>query len=220
MSDGMTHEVATQPPATEQVQQPRSRRVPLRALLEPLLALVAFAAAGAGAGVLWEHLWEPTRGVVVDGTWYAGTRVDGDFVVSDFPALTGYFDATATFVLIGVAAGLVLGVLCGLLVRRSELVMFAAVAAGSVLACFIAYRLGVALGPVDPTVLEASADNGTVLPDRLSLAAGSPFLGWSFGALLGIGGTYFLTSGASEVRRREQHDPRWLSRSDVGSHSS
>ena len=178
-------------------------------VLEPLVVLVAFAAAGAGAGWLWERWWTPTRGVVVDGTWVAGFRPDGDAFVFDFPSLEGFFAGTAQYVVLGLAGGVVLGVLCGLLGQRSELVMLFAVVVGSALAGLVAYRLGTALGPVDPTTIEGSLADGTVLPANLSVPGASPFVAWPLGALLGLGAVYLFTSAASQAQ--QQHDAtRWM----------
>lgn len=203
MSDRMTSDVL-----------PRRRmRVGIgRQLLEPLLVLLAFALAGAGAGWLWERWWTPTSGVVVDGTWIPGYRAVGDSFVFDFPSLEGFFDATAQFVVIGVVVGLVLSVLCALLGKRSEIVMLVAVAGGAVLASLIAYRLGIHLGPVDPTSLETAATTGTALPADLSIEGVSPFVAWPLGALLGLSVTYLLTAATAESQRRESEDPRWMGR--------
>ncbi len=206
MSDGMTPG-ATAPPDAGPT---RSRL--LGQLLEPLVVLAVFAAAGAAAGWLWERWWTPTAGVVIDGTWIPGYRPQGDVFVFDFPSLEGFFDATAQYVVIGVAAGLVLGVAVSLLGRRSELVMLVAVVLGSALASLIAYRLGTHLGPVDPTTLEASAPDGTALPAALAVPGRSPFVAWPLGALIGLGLTYLFTSATAESARRESEDPRWLER--------
>ncbi|CAN5448396.1 hypothetical protein BH11ACT8_BH11ACT8_25530 [soil metagenome] len=218
MSDGMTQDVVPPPsPTTTTGAADSGRRLPSRRqIAEPVLVLVAFAAAGLGGGWLWEQLWTPTKGGVVDGTWYSGTRVEGDFLVGDYPGLRHYFDATASFVFIGIVAGLVLAVVAALLTRRSELVMLVAVAAGSALACWLAYRLGTHLGPPDPAIAAKTADNGTLLDTNLSLKGKSPFVGWSLGALLGLVLTFFLTTGVAEVRRREVDDSRWLSRNQTG----
>lgn len=164
-------------------------------LLEPLVVVALFAGAGAAAGWLWERWWNPIGGVVVDGTWVAGYRPVGDTFVFDFPSLKGFFDSTAEYVVIGVVAGLVLGVLCSLLGRRSEIVMLAAVVIGAALAGFVAYRLGTHLGPVDPATLEADAADGTALPSSLTISGASPFVAWPLGALLGLALTYLLTVG-------------------------
>lgn len=181
-------------------------------VLEPLLVLLAFAGAGAGAGWLWERWWTPTLGVVVDGTWVPGYRMEGDQFVFDFPSLEGIFDGTAQYVVLGLAGGLVLGVLFALLGRRSEIVMLVAVLGGSLLAGFIAYRLGTHLGPIDPTMLEAGAEDATVLPAALTIEGSSPFIAWPLGALVGLCVTYLLTSGSTEPKARGSDDPRWLER--------
>ncbi|CAN5321135.1 hypothetical protein BH09ACT12_BH09ACT12_03330 [soil metagenome] len=181
-------------------------------VVEALLVLAVFAAAGLGAGWLWERWWTPTNGVVLDGTWVPGYRPEGDLFVFDFPSLAGFFDGTAEYVVLGVGAGLVLGVLCSLLGRRSELVMLGAIVGGSVLASLIAYRFGTHLGPVDPTSLAAAADDGTSLSANLAIKGASPFVAWPLGALLGLCLTYLLTAASSEARRRESDDPRWMER--------
>lgn len=181
-------------------------------VLEPLLVLLVFAVAGVGAGWVWERWWTPTIGVVIEGTWVPGYRMQGEQFVFDFPSLEGFFDATAQYVVLGVGAGLLLGVLCALLGRRSEIVMLGAVLGGSVLAGYIAYRLGVHLGPVDPTLLETRVDDATVLPAALDLEGASPFVAWPLGALVGLCVTYLLTSASATSHRRETEDPRWLER--------
>jgi hypothetical protein len=205
IAHGRATGVASSTPSTG-----RSR--PLGQVLEPLLVLTAFAGAGAFVGWIWERWWTPTVGVVVDGTWVPGYRAEGDLFVFDFPSLEGFFDGTAMYVVLGVAAGVLLGVLCSLLGRRSELVMLVAVTAGSALASLVAYRLGTHLGPVDPTTLEADAATGTVLPAALSIKGASPFVAWPLGSLLGLCVTYLLTAVTAESRRRESDDPRWLER--------
>lgn len=189
-----------------------TRRGPVRQVLEVVGVLVSFAAAGLGAGWLWEHWWTPTTGLVIGGSWNSGVRGDATYLANDMPTQAHYFDAVATFVLIGLVAGLVLGVGWALLGRCSELVMLAAVVVGSALACLIAYRLGVHLGPPDPAPLAKAADDYTILPADLSLPGKSPFVGWTLGALIGLCATYFVTSGVAESTRREDENPDWLSR--------
>jgi hypothetical protein len=193
------------------------RRGVLPQVLEPLLVVLVFAAAGAGGGWLWERWWTPIRGVVVDGTWIAGYRAEGDAFVFDFPSLEGFFAGTAQYVVIGLVAGAVLGAACALLGRRSELVMLLAVVVGSAVAGLVAYRLGTALGPVDPTTLEAARPDGTILPSELSVPGASPFVAWPLGALLGLAAVYLLTTAGSATGQavgRQQERERWLPRSD------
>ena len=188
-----------------------SSRAVLRTLVEVVVVLGAFAAVGLGAGWLWQQLWTPTPGAVVDGQWYGGVAIEGDTASFNFESLQRDFSAIGIYVVIGFVAALVLGVLASFLGRRRELVLLLAVTAGSVLAAFLAYRLGVHLGPPDPQVAAAAADDGTRLPGELTLPGTSPFLAWPVGALAGLGLTYLLTSGASEARRRDdEQDPSWL----------
>lgn len=181
-------------------------------VLEPLVVLTLFAAAGAGAGWLWERWWAPIGGVVVDGTWNPGYRQVGDGFVFDFPSLQGIFDGTAQYVVIGVGAGLVLGVLCSRLGRRSEIVMLLAVMGGCALASLISYRLGTHLGPADPAGLQAAAPDGTALPSSLSIQGASPFVAWPLGALIGLSLTYLLTAAKGEPPPSGDDDTRWVDR--------
>ena len=169
---------------------------------ELLLVLAVFAAAGALAGWLWERWWSPITGVVVDGTWVAGYRPEGDGFVFDFPSLENFFDGTAQYVVIGVLGGLALGVVFSLLGRGSELVMLLAVVLGSALAGYVAYRLGTHLGPPDPTTLEATAADGTTLPGDLTIEGASPFVAWPLGALIGLSVTYLLTTSRASTAPR------------------
>ena len=189
----------------------RSRGL-LGQVVEPIVVLAVFAAAGALAGWLWERWWTPISGVVVDGTWVAGYRQVGESFVFDFPSLEGFFAGTAQYVVIGVVGGLVLGVISSLLGRHSEIVMLVAVALGSAVAGLVAYQLGTHLGPVDPTSLEAAAADGTQLPANLSIQGASPFVAWPLGALLGLSITYLLTTARAESRAPGSDDPRWEER--------
>ncbi len=176
------------------------------------MVLLVFVGAGAGAGWLWERWWTPTLGVVIEGTWVPGYRSEGDGFVFDFPSLENFFNGTAQYVVIGLGAGLVLGVLAASLGRRSEIVMLLTVLTGSVVAGLIAYRFGTHLGPIDPATLEGTVEEATVLPAALTIEGASPFVAWPLGALVGLCVTYLLTSATAESARRESDDSRWLGR--------
>lgn len=180
------------------------------AAVEALVALVVFAAVGAGAGWLWYRLWDPPIGTVLDGTWG----------YDNFDELGSVFSATGLYVVIGLLGGLLLGVLTALLCRRSELVTLLAVAVGGAVAGYLCYRVGLSLSPPDPTTLAAGLPDGESLPDDLTMPGRSPFVAWPLGALLGLTIVYFLTTGVSagvgEARRRDADDPRWLRRNQNG----
>jgi hypothetical protein len=198
---------ATLDPATGRADRPADRaRLAWRGLvLENLAVLAAFAVVGLVAGWLWERWATPPTGAVVDGSWNLGRRVDGDYLVGDTDSLGHAFEVVGTFVLVGAAAGLVLGVLVALLCRRSELVTLVVVAASSVLAVFLCYRVGLALGPSDPGVAASGSADGTMLSGDLAIDQLSPFVGLPLAALVGLTVTYLFTTGVSagvtEARR-------------------
>jgi len=140
------------------------------------LVLAAFALAGAVAGFVWERVWTPATGVVLDHEW----RPDGAL------ALQQQFSGTGWYVVVGTAAGLLLGLVATLLVDRVPLLTLVAVLAGSALAAWLMLRVGVALGPEDPRDLAASASDGTRLPARLEVSGWSPFIAFPVGALIGL----------------------------------
>lgn len=144
-------------------------------LRQVLLVLVCFAVAGALAGILWEWLWTPSTGVVLDGEFV----LDGDGLRNDF-------SGTALYVIVAAVTGLLLGVLVALLSQRHELVTLAAVVAGSALAGWLMLRTGIALGPPDPGPLARDAEDLTPLLNELAVAGRSPFVAFPAGALLGL----------------------------------
>ncbi|QCW50433.1 hypothetical protein FE634_08500 [Nocardioides dongxiaopingii] len=169
--------------------------VPWRGIaVEGALVLAVFALAGAVVGWLWERWVTPPEGVVFEGRWRLGYRIEGDFFVGDFDSLGHGFGVIGTFVVLGLVGGLVVGTAAALLCRRSELATLAFVAVGAVLAGVVSYRLGLALGPPDPGSAAASAADGTMLTGSLGIDGPSPFVAWPLAALVGLTFTYFLTS--------------------------
>lgn len=144
-------------------------------LLRLALLLAVFAAGGAVAGVVWEWLWTPPVGEVAGGRW-----------LRDAEGLREDVSGTALYIVVAVVAGLLLGVLAGLLSEDSELVTLVAVVLGSVLAGWLMLEVGQALGPTDPQVLAADADRGTRLPGRLEVSGRSPYVAFPAGALIGL----------------------------------
>jgi hypothetical protein len=153
-------------------------------------AIVAvLAAGGAAAGVVWEGLWDAPTGVVFQGAWYP----DPDAV----------FSGTALYVAVGVPAGFVLGALAALVPLR-ETVTLAAVLIGSLLAGWLMYAVGHALGPgADPRALAASAPDLTRVPADLVLAgraeSAAPYrstavVAFPVGALAGLALVYLSGS--------------------------
>ncbi|GAA4758802.1 hypothetical protein GCM10023350_50880 [Nocardioides endophyticus] len=140
------------------------------------LVVAALAAVGALAGVVWQWLWTPTIGVVVDHHWSAGDAI----------GLQHEFSGTGWYVIVALVAGLVAGIAVALLADRVPLLTLAAVVVGSGLAAWLMLVVGTALGPPDPDVAARTADDGTRLPMQLSVTGYSPWGALPSGALLGL----------------------------------
>lgn len=162
MSEQLTHEPDTRPGWVPAIRQ-------------AAIAVVAFAVAGAVAGVVWEWLWTPPVGVVVDHKWLMGLA-----------GLRAEFSATGVYVVVASVAGLLTAVLCALFLDRAELVTLVAVVVGAVLAGWVMVQVGQALGPADPRELAETARDGTRLPSDLRIVGKSPYVAFPAGATLGL----------------------------------
>jgi hypothetical protein len=167
-----------------------------RAVLDFIVVVVAFAAAGSFCGLVWESLWPSPEGIVFEHQWY----LQPDSLPLDF-------SATGLYVVVAVAAGLVLAAVIGLVVERDELVTTVAVLVGSALAAWLMYAVGHRLGPADPRPLALKAADYDPLPSDLrieahgaTMAIGSlhvtlptaPFLAFPLGAVVGLALIYFV----------------------------
>ena len=145
------------------------------AIAQAGIALVICTVGGALAGVVWQWLWTPSTGVVVDHKWLLGLT-----------GLQSEFTATGLYVLVASVAGLLVGSLCGLFLDRAELVTLVAVLVGAALAGWVMVQVGQALGPPDPRELAETARNGTRLPSDLRIVGTSPYVAFPAGATLGL----------------------------------
>jgi len=161
----------------------------LPALGRLLLVVTVFAVAGVLAGVLWEWIWTPTDGVVIDHE----LLLDGDGLRSDF-------SGTALYVMVAAFTGLLVSVVVCVLSDRYELVTLLGIALGSVLAAWLMLRVGHALGPPDPAPLARAAEDYTRIPDELHVAGTSPYTAFPGGAMVGL---IVVFIGLS---RRSRHD--------------
>ncbi len=146
-----------------------------RVLRQALLVLAVTLVVGAFAGVVWEWVWTPPVGVVAHHHW-----------VQDEVGLRGDFSGTGLYVVVAAGAGLLAGLVAAVLARGHEVVTLAALFVGSLLAGWLMYRVGVALGPPDPDVLARSTPSLTRLPGVLTVSGASPFLCLPAGALVGL----------------------------------
>ncbi|WP_210443434.1 hypothetical protein [Nocardioides sp. SYSU D00065] len=137
------------------------------------VVLAAYLVAGAGAGVLWERLWEPPAGLTYQGRWFlepAGPDVS--------------FASIALFVVIAFPLGLGLALAAGTR-RGDELATVVAVLLAAVVAAVVMYAVGRALGPGDPQALAAGEPDYTPISGELGLTAPDPErVGWHSTALL------------------------------------
>ena len=137
--------------------------------------LVVFAAAGVVAGLVWEWIWTPPSGVVIEHEYL----LDGD-------GLRATFSGTALYVLVGAVAGLLVGVGIAVLTEGAELVTLAAVAVGSALAGWLMLLVGTSVDPPDPGPVAETSEDLTELPDELEVSGWSPFVAFPSGALVGL----------------------------------
>jgi ABC-type nitrate/sulfonate/bicarbonate transport system permease component len=146
--------------------------------LQGTVILALFAGVAALGGKVWWELWSPApSGIVYQKQWIPQPYAEGE---------RADFAGTGWYVVVAVVAGLLLGVIAGLLLDRNELVTLAAVAAGSALAAWLMLRVGVSFSAPDPEALAKTAKEGSELPGRLDLSGNSPLLAFPIGSMAGL----------------------------------
>ena len=129
---------------------------------------------GAVGGLVWLWLAEPAE-------WEVTARG----IILTEEAATGQFGVLVTFVIVGAVASFAWGVVAGHVLRELGWVLVPVFAVVSGLAALIAWRVGVALGPVHPRDV-ADPALGDRLPAPLEIDAVAPFLVWPMFALAGL----------------------------------
>jgi len=158
-----------------------------------LAALVAVAV-GVAAGAVWAWLAHPAL-------WEGS---DGRLVLTE-AAARGRFSVVVVFVLIGVVVSLVGGWLVVRLVPDLGWLAVPAVVLLTAVAALVAWRVGVALGPPDPSSVSGVKD-GDRVPSELVIDSVAPFLVWPIFGLAGVIGATW-----SDGRRvSERSEPRPL----------
>lgn len=187
-----------------------------RAIAVPLVLGLALGALG---GWLWWTWWGPAPdGKVYDTpagpTWYPNPFDPG--VARDF-------SGTATYVVIGFALALLLGLVSGWLARDRAVAGLLAIGLASVGAAAVMSVVGLAQSPSDPQERVDDVEIGAELPGHLELRSAeidlpeslaelvrdddgivhvaTPYLAWPVGALLGY--LVVMVSVTSEYRRPE-----------------
>lgn len=170
-------------------------------VLQVVLVVVLVAAAGLLAGLVWAQVWDAPVGVVQQGRW--GTDETG---------LRAQFSGVGFYVVVALGAGLLCGVISGLLLARWEVLTLVVLVASAVGAGLLMRHVGIDRGPPDPDTLAAGAPDGTRLPGSLELPGRGPLVALPLGAVLG----YALLLLAVPARRaRGRHD---ASGDDSGDH--
>lgn len=139
----------------------------LAAVAQAIVNVAVFALSGALAGVVWELVWDAPVGVAFKDQW---------FLEPAGPDLS--FAGTGWYVVVAVVAGAVTAVGLAWWWPRHELVSLLSIAVGSMLAGWVMFKVGHALGPQDPRVLAVGQVDLTPIPSDLTLAGveGAPRL--------------------------------------------
>lgn len=131
----------------------------LGAAVQAVVIIAVFALSGALAGVIWERLWSPPAGVAFKDTWFL------EPAGPDFS-----FSGTGWYVAVALVAGALTAFALGWFWPRHELTSLLAIAVGSMLAGWVMFKVGHALGPQDPQLLAAGKSDFTAIPSDLTLA--------------------------------------------------
>ncbi len=179
---------------------------PVASVVQAVFFVAAFAASGALAGVVWERLWDAPEGLVVEGEWRL------------LPSGPDYaFSGTGWYVVVALVAGAVTALALGWFWPRHELVSLVAMAVGSMLAGWVMFKVGHALGPPDPQLLAAGKEDLTRLPSDLSLVGtsdeprpfsfeSSAFAAFPVGTMSAALYVFLAVSGRGNGRSRTRRD--------------
>lgn len=129
---------------------------------------------GVAAGFVWERLATPAE-------W----EVRGTGLAMDEAASKGQFSVIVVFVLVGLIASLLLGLVMGWTLGDVGWIVSPLVITATTAASVIAWRLGIHLGPPDPSSI-TGASVGDHIPARLAIDGVAPFVVWPIFGLIGL----------------------------------
>ena len=173
----------------------------VEAAVQAVVIVAVFALSGASAGVVWERLWDAPDGVVFRDQWFLE------------PAGPDYaFAGTGWYVVVALVAGALTAVVLGWWWPRHEVTSVCAFVVGSMLAGWVMYKVGHALGPQDPQLLAAGEADFTAIPSDLTLGGvgGQPRLfrldssamtAFPIGAMLASIYVFLVSTGRGSGRR-------------------
>jgi hypothetical protein len=155
--------------------------------------VAAYVVVGAVAGVVWEWVWSPPTQVVEQHQLF----------YTDYGSLRQVFTGTGLYVVVSVVASALTALGAGLLTRRHELLVLAAVTLGSLAAAYTMHAVGVALGPPDPTQLAKTAADGTHFSAQLVVNGKTPYLVWPMVSLFVLSLVFFAMPGGRYRHRAD-----------------
>ena len=155
--------------------------------------VVGYVVVGAVAGVVWQWVWSPPTQVVQQHQLF----------YTDYGSLRQVFTGTGLYVLVSVVASAATALAAGLLTRRHELLVLAAVTLGSLAAAYTMHTVGVALGPPDPATLAKTAADGTHLSAQLVVNGKTPYLVWPMVSLFVLSLVFFAMPGGRSRHRAD-----------------
>ena len=139
-----------------------------------LLSAAAMLLLGVAAGFVWDLLATPAE-------WEVSNRG----LVMDEAASKGQFSVMVVFVIIGAVASLVWGGFTAWTLRDVGWIVTPFIVVVTLIASVIAWRLGVLLGPPDPSSIKDVSVGGHI-PARLGIDGFSAFLVWPISGLAGF----------------------------------
>ncbi len=171
------------------------------AVVQAVIFVLVFAVSGALAGVVWEWLWDAPVGIVFRGDWFL-EPAGPDFA----------FSGTGWYVVVALIAGALTVLALGWLCPRHEITSLVAMVVGSMLAGWVMFKVGHALGPQDPQLLAAGKVDLSTLPSDLLLVGAddhpglfrfdsSAFAAFPVGAMVTAIYVFLVVSGRGSSRR-------------------
>lgn len=154
-----------------------ARARPAAVRWSPMLIRLVFLAACAVGGALLALLWHavvrlPVYTVAADGS-----------ATTDERGLAGYIATDATYSMIGLAAGVVIGVVAWRLFGRQGWIVAVIAVAAAACAAVTCWWLGTAIGPGHFSARISAAQAGQAVPIDFQLRSASATLVWMFGAV-------------------------------------
>lgn len=142
---------------------------------------------GVATGFVWEALAKPAEWEVREG---------GSIVLTEIAA-RDQFGVIVVFVIAGIVASLVWGVVATLVLEDLGWKLTPLVIVVTLAAAVIAWRIGIAIGPVGPREAVNPAV-GDKLPSKLAIDGVAPFFAWPVFGVLGIVLTTWMRKDTDE----------------------